>query len=491
MPFNGSGTYNPPAAPTFPAVPNTLIESTKFNNVIQDVATGLSTCITRDGQSTVTANIPFGGFKITGLGNGSLDTDAVAFGQGPNLRGGIGASDWDTLIKTGMYEATAASLTGPAANFPGTSDVGQLFVAAQGNTIEHLYITSNGTFTRQKTGAVWSSWTAAPTVLVDNITLNVPSQYATVRAAMQFLQQRTLGRGVTATIAIAAGTINEGSTPVDLSHPQGAQINITGAGTGSTIWNMTTAATTLWTLLNGTNFGTISALDMRSSSGLLGNLNSGSQATLTDIIIDTGSAFIIQNGSILTVNSSTLNAGAANTIFNVNNGSKIFVLSSTLTGQTQALGGCLVSYNTVTQSAAANTAVTLNTGSELIIVGAGSTIQLSNLGISSNSGSQIYVTTGLTLTVQNNTTFGIQYTNAPAGLGTISGAGNGSGLESAAIEVGAGQLTATTGDIRLTPGAGASVRLDATFTGAADAASTGYVEMKDGAGTTRRFMIRA
>lgn len=69
MPFNGAGSYTPPAA-DFPAVANTLIESAKFNNILNDVATALSTCITKDGQTTVTANIPFGGFALTGVASG-------------------------------------------------------------------------------------------------------------------------------------------------------------------------------------------------------------------------------------------------------------------------------------------------------------------------------------------------------------------------------------------------------------------------------------
>ncbi len=45
------------------------------------IATGLSTCITKDGQQTVTANIPFNNFKITLLASGTLVTDAANLGQ--------------------------------------------------------------------------------------------------------------------------------------------------------------------------------------------------------------------------------------------------------------------------------------------------------------------------------------------------------------------------------------------------------------------------
>lgn len=48
---------------------------------MSDIATALSDCVTRDGQSPPTVNIPMGGFRITGLGNGTARTDAVNAGQ--------------------------------------------------------------------------------------------------------------------------------------------------------------------------------------------------------------------------------------------------------------------------------------------------------------------------------------------------------------------------------------------------------------------------
>lgn len=47
----------------------------------QDIADGLSLCITKDGQQTVTANIPLGNNKITLLAGGTLVTDAMNLGQ--------------------------------------------------------------------------------------------------------------------------------------------------------------------------------------------------------------------------------------------------------------------------------------------------------------------------------------------------------------------------------------------------------------------------
>jgi hypothetical protein len=62
-------------------VPNTYILASYFNATMNDVFTGLSSVMTRDGQSPMTANLPMGGNKITGLGTGVNPADAVTFAQ--------------------------------------------------------------------------------------------------------------------------------------------------------------------------------------------------------------------------------------------------------------------------------------------------------------------------------------------------------------------------------------------------------------------------
>jgi hypothetical protein len=80
MPFNGAGVFSV-YTPGTPYVTGTIISSTVANNVNSDFATGLSSCITKNGQTTITANIPMGGFKITGLGAGTVATDSANLGQ--------------------------------------------------------------------------------------------------------------------------------------------------------------------------------------------------------------------------------------------------------------------------------------------------------------------------------------------------------------------------------------------------------------------------
>lgn len=77
MPFNGSGTFQ--RSYNWVTDKNNAVKITASRMDAEDdgFATGLSNCITKDGQSTPTANIPMGGFKLTGLGDATTATDAL------------------------------------------------------------------------------------------------------------------------------------------------------------------------------------------------------------------------------------------------------------------------------------------------------------------------------------------------------------------------------------------------------------------------------
>lgn len=127
MPYNGSGTFTPPAS-DFPAVTNTVISSTKFNNVVNDIATGLTTALTKDGQTTPTANLTMGGYKLTSLGAGTAVDDAVRLDQ---VRKGVGmtlasVAGTDTITASGApalaaYAAGLLLAITPAATCTGAT----------------------------------------------------------------------------------------------------------------------------------------------------------------------------------------------------------------------------------------------------------------------------------------------------------------------------------------------------------------------------------
>jgi len=85
MSYNGSGTFQINTSGQ-PVVTGTVISSSAFNALTADLATGLSTAITKDGQTATTVRIPF----AQGI-NSSLSTDTTSGATGSiYTAGGIG-----------------------------------------------------------------------------------------------------------------------------------------------------------------------------------------------------------------------------------------------------------------------------------------------------------------------------------------------------------------------------------------------------------------
>jgi len=81
VPFNGVGVFSPVYNWANDAAAGILVRSDRMDTQDDDIADGLSNCVTRDGQSAWTANLPAGGFKITGLANGASGQDSVTWAQ--------------------------------------------------------------------------------------------------------------------------------------------------------------------------------------------------------------------------------------------------------------------------------------------------------------------------------------------------------------------------------------------------------------------------
>ena len=115
--YNGSGTFLINSAGQ-PVVPGTTITTTAFNALTADLASGLTTAMTKDGQTVPTANIPMGGFKLTGLGAGTSATDAAQFGQLQNAPVAtlITVSGADTITGT-LVQTLTAYATGQQFSF--------------------------------------------------------------------------------------------------------------------------------------------------------------------------------------------------------------------------------------------------------------------------------------------------------------------------------------------------------------------------------------
>jgi microcystin-dependent protein len=73
MPFNGSGAFT-----LSDSIENgTLGDASEVQNILVDIGSGFSNCLTKDGQQTVTNDIPMNGFSFTGMGPGAARTDSA------------------------------------------------------------------------------------------------------------------------------------------------------------------------------------------------------------------------------------------------------------------------------------------------------------------------------------------------------------------------------------------------------------------------------
>ena len=117
MSYNGSGTFQINTSGQ-PVVTGTSISSTVFNALTADLATGLSTAITKDGQTTTTARIPF----ALGI-NSTLVTDATNTTSGSIITaGGVG-------IAKALFVGTTANVAGLTASSAVATDASKNLVS--------------------------------------------------------------------------------------------------------------------------------------------------------------------------------------------------------------------------------------------------------------------------------------------------------------------------------------------------------------------------
>jgi hypothetical protein len=109
MSYNGSGTFQINTTGQ-PIVTGTVISSSAFNSLTADLATGLSTAITKDGQTTTTARIPF----AQGI-TSTLVTDSSSVSTGSIITaGGVGIAK-AAYVGTTFNVGGASTFTGAIA----------------------------------------------------------------------------------------------------------------------------------------------------------------------------------------------------------------------------------------------------------------------------------------------------------------------------------------------------------------------------------------
>lgn len=126
MAYNGSGVFSRLYSWVTDRNNSIAINAGRMDAEMDGFATGLSNCITKDGQTTITAAIPFNDKKITGLGDATADADAL------NRRTGDARYlELDgTGTMTGPVLAVNGTVSAPGVTFGSDTDSGLYRIGA-------------------------------------------------------------------------------------------------------------------------------------------------------------------------------------------------------------------------------------------------------------------------------------------------------------------------------------------------------------------------
>ena len=110
MPYNGSGVFSRIYSWVTDAANGLYVDSTRMDTDTDDIATGLSTCMLKDGTQIITNNIPMAGYKFTGvgLGSGASDTAIISNANVLNM------CEFRLTLTTGV-PVTTTDVTGASA----------------------------------------------------------------------------------------------------------------------------------------------------------------------------------------------------------------------------------------------------------------------------------------------------------------------------------------------------------------------------------------
>ena len=130
MGFNGSGIFTRAFNWVTDKNNGVKITASRMDTEDDGFAAGLSNAICRDGQSTVTAAIPFGGFRITNLGDAQGAADAI------NRRTG----DARYLLQSGNAATSPFGLVQPVAASTIDCQTGTYFTKTVTGTLTWTFV---------------------------------------------------------------------------------------------------------------------------------------------------------------------------------------------------------------------------------------------------------------------------------------------------------------------------------------------------------------
>lgn len=307
MAYNGSGAFSIDTTGN-PVQTGTTIDPTVHNTTLTEIATGLSTAICKDGQTTILANLPMNSKKLTGMADGSARSDSATIG---NIVDG-----------TGVYVATVGGTANVITLTPSPSitayAAGQTFrfIASGANTTNvTVNISGLGAKAITKNGTTALAAGDIPSGMMVGITYD-GTRFILESPSTAILNATTMGADPVTALGIATKQYVDGTSPIP---------------SGTLMLFQQTAAPTGWTKQVTHNDKALRVVS--------GTASSGGTRAFSSVFVDHGEDGYVSSHAISIAEMPAHTHGISNSAVGPGGGGSFFAGPGTLTLSTSTGGG--------------------------------------------------------------------------------------------------------------------------------------------------------